>query len=176
MHYAHLIQRVLTYQIWRPNRVRMVLYGIYITTIEGLLLGPMKGGWIVGCRLEILRNVRCRLGIESVQCQAEWSVQCRAGNSECRCRPKLILVWMSVSAGKSGTVSNVGNTPFMGPTSGVTYKHGTNTIIIMHKNQSRVMRVKGSNEILLHNSKNTCLRRWCWDGVEMVLRIGSLAL
>ena len=74
-----------------------------------------EGDLCVGCRLEIFRNVRRRLGSESVQCRAEGSVQCRASNSECRCRPTLILVWMSVSAGENEPVSGVGNTPFMGP-------------------------------------------------------------
>ena len=56
------------------------------------LIGPMKGGLSVGCRLKTFRNVRRRLGKESVECRAERSVECRARNSECRCRPTLILV------------------------------------------------------------------------------------
>ncbi len=85
-------------------------------------LGPMKGGLSVGCRLKIFHNVWRRLGKESVVCRADWSVECRASNSECRCRPTLNLGWMSVSDGKNGLVSGVGNTPFMGPISYGTQK------------------------------------------------------
>ncbi len=60
--------------------------------LTGPYIGPMKGGLSVGCRLKIFRNVRCQLGKESVECQADWSVECWASNSECRCRPTLILV------------------------------------------------------------------------------------
>ncbi len=63
--------------------------------------------------------VRCWLGKRSVGCRADWSVECRASNSECRCQLTLILVWMSVSDGKNGLVSGVGNTPFMGPFRGL---------------------------------------------------------
>ena len=66
-------------------------------------LRPVKGGLNVRCRLEILGNVWCRFGNESVG--LKWGVECRTDNFECRCRPKLILVWMSVSDGKNGPVS-----------------------------------------------------------------------
>ena len=79
-------------------------------------IGPMKGGLSVGCRLKIFCHVWCRLGKESVECRADWSVECRASNSECWCRRTLILVWMSVSDEKNGLVSGVGNTPFMNGT------------------------------------------------------------
>ena len=75
----------------------------------------MKGGLSVGRRLEILRNVRRRLGNKTVSVGLKWSVKCRAIKSECRCRATLILGWMSVSDGKNGSVSGVENTPFMGP-------------------------------------------------------------
>ncbi len=39
------------------------------------ILGPIKGGLNVGCRLEFFGNV-----------------ECRADNSECPCQPTLILV------------------------------------------------------------------------------------
>ncbi len=79
------------------------------------LIGPMKRGLSVGCRLEIFCNVWRRLDNESVLCRTEWSVECRTSNPECRCRPTLIQVCMSVSDGKNWLVSGVGNTPFMGP-------------------------------------------------------------
>ena len=78
----------------------------------------MKGGLKVGCRLEILCNVRSRLGNETVSVGLKWGVKCRATKSECRCRATLILGCMSVSDGKNGSVSDVWNTPFMGPTRG----------------------------------------------------------
>ncbi len=92
--------------------------------------GPIKGGLNVGGRLEFFGNVQCQLGNKNVSVGVKWSVECRADNSECpwerilvpqqtfngmRCRPTLILVWMSVSDWKNGPVSGVGNTPFMGP-------------------------------------------------------------
>ncbi len=60
-------------------------------------LGPIKGGLSVGCQLEILRNVQCRLKIETVSVRLKWSVKCRVTKSECRCRAPIILGWMSVS-------------------------------------------------------------------------------
>ncbi len=79
------------------------------------VLGPMKGGQSVGCWLKIFRNVWRRLGIESVQCRAEWSVKCWVSNFECLCWPTWVLVWMSVLAQKNGPASRVQNTPFMDP-------------------------------------------------------------
>ncbi len=80
------------------------------------LLGPMKGGLSVGRRPEILRNVRRQLGNDTVSVELKWSVKCQGTKSECRCRATLVLGCMSVSDEKNGTVSVVGNTPFMGPT------------------------------------------------------------
>ncbi len=51
-----------------------------------------KGGLSVGRRLEILLNVRCRLGNETVSVRLKWSVKCRVTKSECQCRATLILV------------------------------------------------------------------------------------
>ncbi len=75
----------------------------------------MKGGLSVGRRLAILRNVRRQLGNETVTVGPKWSVKCRVTNSECRCQATLVLDLMSVSDGKNCPVSDVGNTPFMGP-------------------------------------------------------------
>ena len=72
-------------------------------------LGPMKGGLSVGCWLQIFR-----LGNESVEC--------RADNSECQGRPKFILVWMSMSDGK--TQLDFGNEPTLW-IAHVTYLHKT---------------------------------------------------
>ncbi len=69
----------------------------------------------VGRRLEILRNVWRRLGNEIVSVRLKWSVKCRVTESGCQCWATLILGLMSVSDGKNGPVSGVGNTPFMGP-------------------------------------------------------------
>ena len=78
----------------------------------------MKGGLSVGRRPEILHNVRRRLGNETVCVELKWSVKCRVTISECRCQATLIFGWMSVSNGKNGPVSGVGNTPFRGPNIG----------------------------------------------------------
>ncbi len=82
------------------------------------LKGPVKGGLSVRRRLKILHNVWRRLGNETVSVGLKWSVKCRVTNYECGCRATLILGRMSVSDGKKGPVSGVGNTPFMGPIKG----------------------------------------------------------
>ena len=100
----------LLFRFWNPLKKWML-------PKRGLFIGLMKGGLSVGCRLKILHNVRRRLGNETVSVGLKWSVKCRISNSECQCRPTLILGWMSVPDGKNGLVSGVGNTPFMGPIS-----------------------------------------------------------
>ena len=75
----------------------------------------MKGGLSGGRWPKVLRNVWRRLGNETVSVGLKWRVKCRGTKSECQCRATLVLGWMLVSDGKNGTVSSVGNTPFMGP-------------------------------------------------------------
>ena len=85
---------------------------LLVPTVE---LGPKKGSLSVWRRLKILRNVRRRLGNDTVSVGLKCSVKCWVTNAECWCRATLILGWMSVTDGKNGPVSGVGNTPFMGP-------------------------------------------------------------
>ena len=84
------------YQSWadKYEKVRscseLLTFILYISI--NVWLGPMKGGQSVGCRLKIFRNVQRQRGKESVECRADCSVKCRASDSECRCRPTLILI------------------------------------------------------------------------------------
>ncbi len=70
------------------------------------ITGLMKGDLNVGRRLEILRNVRRRLGYETVY---------EAVGGQKERMSKLLGQSMSVSDGKNDPVSDVRNTPFVGP-------------------------------------------------------------
>ncbi len=105
--------------IYIEKKNRVILPSQYSNLVLPLevtfLIGPIKGGLSIECRLKIFGNVRCQLGNKNVNVRLKWSVECQADNSECQCWPTLILVWMSVLDEKNGLVLGVGNTPFIGP-------------------------------------------------------------
>ncbi len=76
---------------WNSKKQGKVTWNIatlesHIFLHKGMSIGPMKGGLSVGHRLEILRNVRRRLGNETVSVGAE--VECQVSGYQ---------IWVLVS-------------------------------------------------------------------------------
>ncbi len=71
-----------------------------IKTVMVTVAKPIKLGLNVGRQLITLEMPDAYMKIR--MSVSEWSVQCRSyNNCDCRCRPTLILTWISVSDGKT---------------------------------------------------------------------------